>query len=516
MALNEAQEKLAQTLGELRSAQASSQEGLQNNAAAIAALTTAQEDLRKAHEDLARERSISAADGPDSGLRQYKLGDDETIKRNRHAYVANELGKVRMIGHEVHGGNGWRYGLLDDPNPRTAWQREFQGVVTLRNLVRVHQEPSRRSTPFLDEMVASVAQDGPNDIARIFANNTAKGAEWIPDNTFPGLEEEVQHMQGVHKLFAQNSLPPGGTMKLPYREGNLRPYLGVVPTTNNPPDATLSDLATRENSITAVEMVIATQVHRNASEDSIVAVAPQISADIARAMAFGFDNICINGDTAAAHQDTIASWDTRGVLGASGLGNADDHRRAGIGLRARAFDVATTSDLNATQTTAGLRTLLKLMGPEYFARLTTTGTVKLLVSPEWFLGTMLGFTDMITWDKAGAAASILTGLIGGRTGPSPGSVGFVHNVEVVMTPMLTPDLATSGLYTGSGSTTACLAVETSDFEWRIRKGMMVETAANIMNNTVTTVSRDRRVFRTKANDTTSSKKNVSYGFNLTS
>lgn len=513
--LNQAQQDLAKTLSDLRSAFETQGGDLSKNLAAIEALGARMESIDKAQADLARTREISDASGADSALRGYKLGREIEIRKNPGSYLTNESGQIRLVGHETHGGHGYRYGLFDEPKPKTEWQREVQEIATLRSIVRNHMDPARRNTPYLDDMLNDAMRGGPEWATRIFADNSAAGSEWIPDNTMASLERQVQHQQGVHKIFMESSLPPGGDLKIPYQEGNLRPYKGAVPTTNNPADATLSDMVTRDNTISAVETVIATQVHRNASEDSIIAVAPQIMADIARAMAFGFDDRCINGDTAGTHMDTIAVWNTRKLWGATGLGGADDHRTGDLGLRARSYDISTTTDLNAAQDASGLRTLLKTMGAEYFSRITTGGTVKILVSPEWFLNKLLGEASMVTWDKAGPAATILTGLLSGRSGPSPGSVGFIHNVEVIMTPMLTADLATSGLFTNSGATTAAIAVDTSDFGWWVRKGLVVESAVNILNNTNTSVARDRRVFRTSANDTTASRKNVSYGFNLT-
>jgi len=370
-------------------------------------------------------------------------------------------------------------------------------------------------TPYLDEMLRDAMSSGPEILSRIFADNAGSGAEWIPNNTFAELEREMQFQTGAHSVFADRPMTQSA-MKLPYQEGNLRPYIGAVPTTNDPANYTLSDRTTRENTLSVVTLAVATQVDRDASEDSIIAVVPEISGDIASAFSFGYDDIVMNGDTAGTHQDAIATWNTRGIWGAAGLGGADDHRRAGMGLRARAQNLGTNVDSTAAQTSAGFRTVMKTLGAEYFSKMNTTGSLKWFVSPEFFLGTMLGFTDLITWDQAGPNATILTGLLGGRKGPSPGSVGFLYNVEVILTPFLTADLAATGLYTGAGATNTAVVCDVADFEWRTRLGLQLETDTNIRNNTVTTVARTRRLFRTKANDTTSNKDNVATAYNLTS
>ena len=516
MSLNEAQAALAETLGEIRTASQAQGGQLENLETAYRSLEGSMQKVQEAQADAARIASHRAASGPESRLRYYRVADDREITRNKRAHMANEDGAIRLVGHETNGGRGYRYGLLDDPKPRTEWQLEVQKIAGLRALVRAHMDPRHRETPFLDDQLTGALQDGPEWAARIFSNSAAIGAEWIPNNLFAELEREMQHTTGVHSIFPERPLPQSGSMTLPYQEGNLRPFIGAVPTANDPANSTLTDRTTRQNSITAIKLVVATQVDRDASEDAIISVAPEIASDIARAFSFSYDDIALNGDTTGTHQDDIANWDTRSIWGtAPALGGTQDHRRAGLGLRARAFDVASTLDMGALQTAAGFRQLLGTMGAEYFSKL-HTGDLKILVSPEFFLKTMLGFTELVTWDGAGAAASILTGLLGGRAGPSPGSVGFLHNVEVVMTPFLTADLAATGLFTGTGALTGAVVVDTADFEWRVRSGMTLESDLEIRNDTITTVAKTRRLFRTKANDTTADRLNVAYGFNLTS
>lgn len=528
--LEQRRRELEAKVGELASARAEIGAKIATNETAVRDLTTAVQRLQEAQTNV--NRDAAEPTGRDADLRFYtgiprsisidehgQVRTDDTderrtkraLARNAPCYRQGPAGQIRMTGHRTESG-GFVYGLLDDPNPRTPWQRELQRAATMRTLVRAALNPkSSKATPIADEMVLGVLEDAPRFIReRMFADSTGIGGEWIPD-TWAEVERETAHQVGFANIFAQRNVGPGGTLHLPFVEGELLAYKGAIPTTDDPADATLSDFTSRENTITTSELVVGTQIHRDATEDMLIPVWEEVMGKIVRSIAIAKDNIAINGDTAASHQDTIATWNIRSLLKSTGLGTTADHRRISIGLRARATDISNTVDQNAAQTAAGAKTAMKRLGPEYYGKV---GSVIFATSPEYFLGTMLGFTELMTWDKVGPAATILTGMLPGK-GVRPGSVGFLWGREVVITPMISADLATTGLYTGSGSTTGMLVLDTDDFEWRLRKDLRAESQENIRNNTHTLVARTRLSFRTKANDTGSTRKNVNWSYNLT-
>jgi len=520
--IEEAQRQARQTLDTLQTAQETHGASIATNQRALEDLQSALQVVQEAQVDQKRTQSERATSGGhDRSLRWYTAATDNDIKRNARSYLANDGGHVRMRGHKTNGGKGWRWGVLDDPNPRTDWQREAQEVVTTRSIVRLllqgEQNPQTGvrtvQTPLCDELVESVMADAPQMFSRIFNQTAGTGSEWRAQNLMPELEREVEHQVGFYSMFAERNMGPDGTMILPYREGVLRPSLGAVPSSNDPGNYELSDLSTEQSIVTAYKLAVATQVDRDSSEDAIVAVVPEIVSDISRGIAYGRDDIAINGDSAAAHQDAIASWNTRGLWGSSDFGSLD-HRKAAIGLRARAFNLTSmTTDQNAAQTAAGLRTALKKLGAEYFSN---PAGIVIAVSPEYWLGTMLGWDEFQLHSSVGDAAAARTGLLGGRRGTRPGSVGFVWgNIEVVLTPFITADLHTTGLYTGASATTGMLVFAPGDFERRVRLGMLIESETNIRNDTVTWVSKVRETFRCKQNDDVSEKKNVHWSFNLT-
>jgi hypothetical protein len=137
---------------------------------------------------------------------------------------------------------------------------------------------------------------------------------------------------------------------------------------------------------------------------------------------------------------------------------------------------------------------------------------------EYFFAKMLGFAEFASWEKVGALASVLTGRIGEAGGPAgmlPGQVGFVSGfIPVCIGYPLSADLASSGLYTGSGSTTGMVQCDTSRFEYCWRSGLTTESVVNPLNNTITWVTRFRSLVR--ALDTVAATTfDTHYSYNLT-
>ncbi|MCK5088701.1 MAG: hypothetical protein KAQ88_01855 [Hyphomicrobiaceae bacterium] len=452
--------------------------------------------------------------GTDRELKRYMGANAADLKANARNYVQKGDEAVRLRGHVSRAG-GYLPGLLDDPNARTEWQREFQQVVTTRNLVRLarsNRDGSHRGSPIMDAACADMMRAAPPGLARIFADAATgagiHGADLIPDQALPELERAVQFTSGVADLFETRGMPAGGLFRLPFTGGNIFPSLKVAATGNDPANAPLSDWASDNNTIEAKSLVAATQLDREATEEALIAVMPEVMMTIARAWQFGKDNVCINGH-AAGTQDALASWDIRGIWGAQSATN--HHLKLADGLRADAIATSTAIDQNAAQDADGARALLKTLGARFFSDLSD---IVFLVSPEYLLGTMLGFSEVKTWDQIGSTPSVVSGMMPGGAGALPGSVGVLYGVPVVVTPFLSADLNASGVYDNvTTNLTGIIAVSRSKYEWRQRHAAMIETDTEIRNDTVTVVSRMKTLFR-KRGDT--SDKSAAYGYNLTS
>ena len=416
----------------------------------------------------------------------------------RYTYERGGEKAVRMIGETGRDGV-YRTGLLDDQTTYSDWQRRLQQLVTRRSLVRLFAgargSESFARSPQCDHDIAQHLRAAPVGFQRIFGDGSNIGAEWIPDVTLPEVDRYVTAGRRVEALF--RTMPMSDkTVIMPKLTVGLRPYLKGASVIDDPAQYTASSLTTDSKTITANSWAVRVQVDDDASEDSIVAVEEILRDELVAALVDGFEDTILNGDT-GSHQDTgLSGWDIRSRWGASGLGTSADHRRAFIGLRARAADVSNTSDGSSAETFAGLlsqrATLDSPLGLD---------SVVCITSPEYYLAKMLNFTETLTLDKFGPQATVLTGQIA--------SVG---GMPVIISEFMSNELNTSGIYDDSTKTkTGVLVVNTSRFFVGARRGAVVEVqrdATRGLNHYIVTA---RKTFDTP--DPVASKKNVHFSYN---
>lgn len=491
--VNESTEQIARIIAETR--------------AAATANETAVRDLARAVElQRAEVQALAARDvGSDS--------DRET--RQRFAAVDGEQisgglvrGGVVLVGG-VSDRRGAVTGLLEGA-PTSDYQRDLHQLVTARNVIR--SAFGAHSTPKLDAQIGRHLAHGVK--ARIFTDSAGVGAEWIPDNVVPQIEETVRNSPSLAALFP--SIPMSSNPQIiPYvGAGRPRPYKESIPTINDPAGTTLSDTVTGSNTISAVRMAAAVQLYRDASEDAVMDSMSVLMADISAGLLGGVVDCIVNGDSAATHQDAIASWNPRSFYATTGgAGTVVDHRRGWLGLRAEAYDNSATTNGNAVQTAAGIQALIGILDAACQAKVGGPARdIVLIVSPEVAVSKMLGFDEIETLDKV-VNPTIAVGLGGFNSFPGgflPGQIGTLYGCPVVLEPMLTADLASTGLYTGSGATSGVLAIDRSAYELRVRKAAMLETQQDIRNNTQTVVASWRGLFRKRG---LSSTKTSAFSYN---
>lgn len=403
-------------------------------------------------------------------------------------------------------------GLLD-AETINEWHGELKRLSFARAVCRAAQKP----TPGLDSRIRTHLRKCPNElrevltegvvsklfaqtggsIKRIFSDVSGVGDSWIPDVHAPLLFETMTMQRNVEALFDVINMPDKN-MIFPYKTYGLRPYVKGQAATNDPGAFNASTMSLTSNAVTAVGLAVRAIIDEDANEDSILAGLQQHQMAIAQALQDASEDAIINGDTAASHQDTISTWDIRSRWGSSGLGGANDHRRVWLGLRAQAFDASNTVDLNATQTYAGVTGLRSgLASP-----MGVGDQVVLLVSPEFYLAKILAFSELVTLEKYGNQAVL-----------AAGEIGKLGNMRVVVTEFLSPDLATTGLYTGSGTTTGALVVNRARWFMGSRRGVVLEQEKDISTGVYTQVATVRKVFAQKAPASALSK-SVRYAFNL--
>jgi len=285
------------------------------------------------------------------------------------------------------------------------------------------------------------------------------------------------------------------TLLIPRLNRGGRPYIKGEITVDSPlAQYTTSTPATGQSTINIKGLASSYVLDDAAVEDAALAVLPIFSQQIAQDLEDAFEDCMINGDTAATHQDTISTWNIRSRWGASGLGGSSDHRRTFNGMRAAAFDQLNTAakagaSLAASDILAGMASLGEL----------GASNLVMVVSPEFMIESLMGLQEVITIDKFGPAASVLSGQI-----------GSIFNVPIIMSRFLSNDLFTSGLYTGSGATTGFLLFNAASYYLYERRGIVVEQDKDISAGAIRLVATYRGVMGSPDQSAT---KNTFFGFN---
>lgn len=391
-------------------------------------------------------------------------------------------------------------GLLDSA-PSDEWSKDLRKAVQQRSLARMFLVGERRGTvpartPKLDGKILSLAARAPDSIRagveKAFSDTSGSGGDWIPDRWATQLYEDFYLPSSLEAIFQRISLE--GPWIKPMISDVTRPYLGGSQTSDIPTAIPASTPTTSNVTIQAIMLAVRMLLDVGATEDSIFPIIPEMQRRLARAIADGMEDALVNGDSTATHQDAIALWSIRGRWGGTtGLGGSADHRRGFKGLRRLAVDKTNTVDQSAGQTIAKI--LEELVG-----RLGERGNVgtKIITSPEVFFKKIMTDSNLLTVDKVGALASLLTG-----------NVARVSGMDIILSRFMGADLATTGLYTGTGAYSGVLAVCPEDFAVFERQGSMVEMEKEIGSQTYELVGTRRVTFGSTASD---SAKNVAFGY----
>lgn len=441
-----------------------------------------EESLGKLAKDLGAIERRLAELTTSEGMGRVETAGEAELRFYRGAQAGSAIYQpeaVRWLGEDS--GAGWEPGLLDDPAPRTAWQRDAQRALEDFHLVAIirgkdkefptdaadRHKLFKRLAPKAWARVGRVMRGGPAWVQRAFADTTNGGGEWIPTEVrLPELERELQLLSQQMLMGVFDTRPMAALTEVnPVLTSHAMPYKygGVV--SDDPPKFTASTPGTDERTITAVGWAARVVVEVDAAEDMIVAALPEIRTLIVRTLSIGEEAAILHGDLAASHQDTIATWNPAGVF-PDGLdyGLSNSPFRLWEGLRAHAFDLSTTNDANSALTYANLLGYAAQLDPPHGV----DGDLVLACSQKAYLKYVMAISEVATLEKYGAMASVIAGEVA-KIGP----------LRVVKPFMLTDDLANTGLYTGSGTSGTAIIFNRSRFVRKIRRSGMVEMNKDI-------------------------------------
>ena len=480
---NELVKKASGIIDDIRSHQKTNTDRLSNLNRQIEDLKTAQKMLVEA-----QQKPVQTVSGSADTLDTYceKDGSVRLVSERKMVNTPNGTTPVNMAG------------LLDD-DPVCEWQQDLQRMAEDRQLLRMLQRNPH--TPKTDLKIYRHIQKAPRNIRaalqKAYSDSAGAGAEFIPDSFIPSMWESFK----VASTLADNfeTVTQGvdnKTLLIPRLDRAGRPYIRSAVTDTS--TLTLSTISTAQASITVPSFASAYRVDTDAMEDTGFSVLPALRTAIISDIVDGFEDCMINGDTTSSHGDTgLSAWDIRGRWGGTDLGTSADHRRAFTGFRHQAFDRSSASAIASNTLNYDRLMELRLGMSEYGA-----DDLMLIVSPEALIGQLFEIDELVTVDKFGPSAIVLTGQI-----------ASVAGMPVVVSRFMGNEMNASGVYDNvTKATTGVLLVSRSSYKIYERKALTVEQSKNIAVGALEIVASYRAIC---ASADAAAKKNVAYGYDLT-
>lgn len=347
-----------------------------------------------------------------------------------------------------------RHGLLTDPYTVTPEHervhRAYRSWSLARALARKVSPAAARElqrAPWLEFRAAMMALPGqtgefcrraftdPNLFKRVISNVAGQGGELV--NT-PKISDMIRPTDLARRIAGLIPMieAPASAFKRPIRSGRgLAKLRGA--TGDDPARYAIQRFTTSDDTITLKDRVVNVLLDVQwATEGGMVLSDPMgMVADwIAEADADSIELAMMHADTAGTHQDAIASWTIGSRYSSGDLDGSTSPLKFWIGFRAEAFDrsatVAGGGSLGIDDHFGALG-LMKALGNDAVA---FTGIYN-------FYTQILANSIFATVDKMGALATQVTGELG-KIGKTP----------VILTDTLQDEYASTGLFTGSGST----------------------------------------------------------------
>lgn len=470
-----------QIMGELKNLRNNQDEKVANIEQQMKSLKEAQ---RLTEEAVYRADSVEVT-GTDSELKKF-VNKDGTIRWTAGKTQVKTAAGTQTVKEA---------GLLDTEENLSNWHVEMKRLANDRMMVK-SMLVGEKHTPKLDLAIARHLAVAPRTIAAQVSkanyDGAGVGAELIPDQFLAELHMEYQVPTVVRSLFSEVQMT-SNTMLAPRIDRGGRPYIKGTVSSDNPALYPVSTVQMGQAQITAKGLSTRYILDEELIEDSAVLLLPAMQRMIAKDMRDAVEDALINGDSAATHQDAIATWNIRDRWGAAGLGGSNDHRRLWTGLRAASFDKATTLDINTFSDTKLLELISKL--GEY-----ASSDKVLIVSPEALYQNLMGLDEVVTLDKFGPQSTILTGQL-----------GSIFGMPIVVSRFLSDDLHTTGLFTGASATTGMLCVSRESWNVFARRGIQIQQEQDITSGAYNMVATERLTFGSLD---AAAVKNVAFGFNL--
>ena len=360
--------------------------------------------------------------------------------------------EVDMSGNVVMAERA-EHGFLTDPHPVTAAQKRVQDAygefALARALASKSRDPGalRKTTQrayrkFVRTMCDVPGQIGawsratlldPIRLRAVISGTAGSGGELI---STPTLANVIRPTDIQRRIVAniQTIEADSSTFKKPVLSGRvlLRKRQAI---SDDPSRYTVTTMTTSDSTLTLVKLVAQVLLDADFATDAGLILGDAIGYIrmlLAQGKADSLEMMFLHGDTNA--QDTLASWTMGSRYTAGALAGTESQMSAWIGMRARAFDNSATVAGGGAFTASTHFSALNKLGAN-------AAGARMAVGLPGLYSQLLSNALFTTVDKAGPAATLQSGQIG-QVGDTP----------IDLTDFLAAEYASTGLYTGSGTT----------------------------------------------------------------
>ena len=241
------------------------------------------------------------------------------------------------------------------------------------------------------------------EFQRALGTGTAgTGGNWVPTQISARLIDLIAPELRVAALFPMIDMPTKA-FDLPVLGADI---LGLFIAEAG--SITAKDPTTNKVTLTAVKMAARNIASTEVLEDAAIAMEPFITSNIAKAVSRAIEGALENGDT---NVNTASAQDNDMLAASSPPDGSNHHRKAWDGLRKKALISGMSNVDLATFSVTNLLSIKGGMG--VYGAIPSQGA--------WLVGfkgfaKLLGLAELITLDKFGPQATILTGQVGNLLG----------------------------------------------------------------------------------------------------
>lgn len=373
------------------------------------------------------------------------LVDSQVAAKFAQAEAKRPLRKGELVGVP---------GLLVGRERGVVESGRFRGaavddVLFARNFIRraYALEPERVKAPS-KELEAEVQK-------ALSATGSTAGDEWVPTGMAAQLWADAFLSSRVVGAVNRIAMPTD-----PYDSPLVTIGTWRKGTSNTA--ATASDPTTGKSTLTSTEQVLDFSWSYDLDEDAVVAEMPAFRAEVARDAAEQMDRFLMNADSTNAATGNINLDDADPADDSYYLSNGQD----GIRHLYIVDNTGQSTDINTTLTDALLRAGIGRLG-KYGAM---TDRLAIVTNPKTYVLSMLSLTNVVTFDKFGPNATVLTGQLG--------SYGGIPVIPSAAVELAEDDGKLST--TGSNNDEGQIAIFHRDM-WRVgfRRELLIEVDRNI-------------------------------------